>query len=62
MVNLIAGIILLLITLVLCIWARPRNGEPTRIPDKWGMAMLFPVAVLGLSIAGVMLIATTIYL
>jgi hypothetical protein len=46
------GIGLLVLTVVLFRWGVPRNGQPSRVPNKWGLSTAFPIAVMCLGVFG----------
>ena len=55
MISLAFGIVLLAATVVLFLWGIPKNGQPSRIPDKWGLGAGFPILVMSLGIFGLIL-------
>lgn len=57
MIYLIAGSVLLLATVVLYVWVLPRDGQPSRLPNKWGLVTMLPVFITCLGVAGLVLIA-----
>jgi hypothetical protein len=48
-----AGIGLLLTTVGLFYWGVPKNGQPSRVPDKWGLGIAFPIVLLCTGIFGI---------
>jgi hypothetical protein len=55
MISLISGIVLLAATVWLFLWGIPKNGQPSRIPNKWGLGAAFPILVMSLGIFGIVL-------
>jgi hypothetical protein len=53
----IIGIVLLAATVFLFVKAVPKEGQPSRIPDKWGLPTLIPIGLLCLGTAAIVLIA-----
>ena len=60
MTTLITGIILLLATAGLFVWGLPTEGQPSPIPNKWGIPTLLPIVISCLGIAGLLLIAKSV--
>jgi hypothetical protein len=60
MLNAIIGSVLLLATIVLYVWVLPKEGQPSRLPNKWGLTILLPIAIAGFGISGLMLLAKSI--
>jgi hypothetical protein len=56
-----AGIGLLLITVALFYWGVPKNGQPSRVPDKWGLGLIFPILLLCTGIFGIILLLKGLY-
>ena len=46
------GIVLLALTVALFMWGVPRGGQPSRVPNKWGLSAAFPIAVMCLGVFG----------
>ena len=57
MVNIAIGIVLLIATVLLFMWAVPRGGQPSRVPEKWGLGTAVPLVILCLGVAGCLFIA-----
>ena len=57
MVSLVIGVVLLAASVFLFRMAMPKDGEPTRIPDKWGLPTMTAVAILCLGVTAIVLIA-----
>lgn len=57
MIYLVTGSVLLLATIVLYVCVLPRDGQPSRIPNKWGLATMLPIFITCLGVAGLLLIA-----
>lgn len=56
-----AGIGLLLITVVLFYWGVPKNGQPSRVPNKWGIGLMFPIVLLATGIFGMIALLKGLY-
>jgi hypothetical protein len=52
MISLTLGVVLLAATIGLFLWGIPKNGQPSRIPDKWGLGAAFPILVMSMGIVG----------
>jgi hypothetical protein len=61
MINLAAGLLLLATTVGLFLWVTPKEGQPSRVPDRWGLGTMVPILILCLGIAGCVLVAKGIY-
>jgi hypothetical protein len=55
MISLALGVVLLAATVGLFLWGIPKNGQPSRIPNKWGLGAAFPILVMSLGIFGIIL-------
>jgi len=51
-----AGIGLLLITVALFYWGVPKDGQPSRVPNKWGLGLAFPIILLSTGIFGIVFV------
>jgi hypothetical protein len=60
-ISLIIGIALLVVTVLLFRWGTPKGEKPSPVPNKWGMGTMFPIALLCLGMAGVILLVKGIY-
>lgn len=60
MFNVIIGSVLLLATVVLYVWVLPKEGQPSWLPNKWGLTTLIPIVITGTGITGLMLLAKSI--
>lgn len=38
-------------------WGVPKEGEPSRLPDKWGLPLIFPYIVACLLLGGIVVAA-----
>ena len=61
MINLAIGVVLLLVTAGLYAFGLPRAGQRPLIPDKWGTPVLVPLAIACLGIAGLVMVAKSIF-
>jgi hypothetical protein len=61
MISLILGVIFLILTVVLFVKVMPKEGRPSRIPDKWGLPTLVSIAILCLGVAGIVLVAQGVF-
>jgi hypothetical protein len=52
MVMMLLGAVMLALTVVLFMWGVPRGGQPSPVPNKWGLGTAFPIALLCLGIFG----------
>jgi len=57
MISLIIGIVLLVASVVLFRLAIPREGKPSRIPDRYGLPTVVAIAILCLGTTAIVLIA-----
>jgi hypothetical protein len=60
MINAITGGVLLLVTIVLYAWVLPQEGRPSRLPNKWGLTTLLPIAITCFGISGLVLLAKSV--
>jgi hypothetical protein len=51
--EIVVGIALLILTVVLFMWGVPKEGKPSRVPDKWGMGTAFPIIVMCSGVFGI---------
>jgi hypothetical protein len=42
-------------------WGIPKNGETNRVPDKWGLGVVFPILVMVGAIGGIVLAVKGFY-
>jgi hypothetical protein len=57
MINLVIGIVLLALTVYLFMQVIPKEGRPSRIPDKWGLPTAVSIAVLCLGVTAIVFVA-----
>jgi small-conductance mechanosensitive channel len=61
MVSLLLGIILFAGAIAAFVWATPKDGKPSRIPNKWGMGTAFPILVMAVALLGFILVAKAVF-
>jgi hypothetical protein len=61
MINLAIGAVLLVATGWLFVWGIPKDGQPSRIPSKWGMGTAFPIVLMLMGLGGCILVAKGIF-
>jgi hypothetical protein len=61
MVSVTAGIAILAGTVAAFFWGIPKNGMPSRVPNKWGIGAAFPILVMCAAVLGIVLVTRGIY-
>jgi hypothetical protein len=61
LIYLVIGVVVVVAAWALLRWLAPKEGEPRRIPDKWGLGTAVPMAILTLGVAGVLFIAKAFF-
>jgi hypothetical protein len=56
MLMILIGAVLLALTVALFVWGVPRDGQPSRVPNKWGLATAFPIALMCLGVFGLVVL------
>jgi len=61
MINLTLGVILLIVTAAMYVWVLPNEEQRPRIAGGWNMTSVLQLAVMCLGLAGLILVAKSIY-
>jgi hypothetical protein len=61
MLMILIGVVTLVVTVVLFRWGVPKDGQPSRVPNKWGLGTMFPIALMCLGLSGLVLVLKGIF-
>lgn len=61
MVNLAIGLVLMVASVAAFRWGIPKDGQPSRVPNKWGLGVAFPILVMVGMLAGFILFAKGLF-
>jgi hypothetical protein len=51
----------MIVTVALFQWGIPKEGQPSRVPNKWGLGTMFPIALMCLGLSGLVMVLKGIF-